>query len=170
MTNGEYGAARDLAGAVDGGSPRPDETGQLADALRVAAAAILGSRAVVRWPDGPEDTTPSRREVRLWRAIALLEAGQFNRAVGAARALLAEGTTTGGSEFVWRASAVAAIAAGRLGAAEAPHGASQALEQFERLQGELGSSASTYATRHDVQRMLGAVRLVVERGSPAQPG
>ena len=99
-----------------------------------------------------------------------MEAGQFRRAGQAARGLLAEGAITGGAEFEWRASAVAALAAGHLGDAEAPRQAKQALEQFERLRREWGASASTYETRSDVSRMLAAVRVVVARATAAEPG
>jgi tetratricopeptide (TPR) repeat protein len=157
LTTGDYVAARSLAAAVDSGTPRPDETGQFAAALQAVAAAILGSRAVPAWSEGWSESSPGWRETRLWRALALLEAGQFAKARKAAQDLLAEGATRGGVEFEWRASSVIALAGSHLGDVEAPRHARQALDRFERLRREWGERAAAYETRRDVSRMLSAV-------------
>jgi tetratricopeptide (TPR) repeat protein/tRNA A-37 threonylcarbamoyl transferase component Bud32 len=169
MANGKHDAARDFAGAVDGATPAGDETGQLAAAVRAAAAAMLGSRSPLPWKDEPDAAVVGWREVRLWRAVAALETRQYIRADQEARALTRVASATGGAEFRWRALAVGGAAAAHRESPDAPQLARSALEQFETVRAELGASAAAYAARNDVSRMLTAVRVVVEQSGATPP-
>jgi tetratricopeptide (TPR) repeat protein len=162
-TAGQNDAARKLARAVDGNAPLLDEPGQMASALSAAAAAQLGSRNVRRWQDLPDDPAQGWREVRLWRAIADLDAGRAEQAEVAAAALRKESATRGGPEFLWRLSAVTALAIDKRDGSGAAAEAARSLEQFETFRSELGQSSAAYERRADVSRLLSSLRGIVAR-------
>ena len=169
MTQANYQAARDHAALVDRGARRADETGQLATMLQAAATAMLGSQATApHLLDGLEELSPGAREVLLWRAIAVLAAGDAKQAEALAVALHAPSPVTGGSEFEWRAAALAAMAAERAGNSGAAfRNAERALAAFTQLSSEWGPAALIYEKRRDLSRMLSSARATIARSTPA---
>lgn len=163
MTAGEFRAARDHARRVDPDGRRADETGQLASMLGAVAEAMLGSThpAPPVLP-GLDPTSPGAREVQLWRAQALLAAGDTQAALELATRLFEDASVARGVEFEWRAAAVAAMAAHLAGdRSTAGRRADQAVAGFGQLASAWGAAITPYEARRDLSRMLGAVRGIV---------
>ena len=164
LADRRFADVRRFGMAVEREAPgRADETGQLARAATAVAEARLGMRgALPEVREGVDPSSAAALEIRAWRAEALLARGSADQARAEAAALMKPMAGTGGSEFVWRVTATAALAAARRRDASAPVLASQALGAIDALSQEWNAEAlALYQARPDVTEALRELRNIV---------
>jgi hypothetical protein len=160
----QFDDARRFAEAVERPEPgRTDDTAQLGRMIASVAAAHATRRGpVTRLEADAEPDSPTARELRLWRASALLATGDLSAAAADLDAVLAYTDRVGGDELQVRAAGLAAMAAARDDPERAASRGRQALASLERLRAEwTREHADPYERRRDIQRILSAVQRIV---------
>jgi tetratricopeptide (TPR) repeat protein len=160
-----FDAAREFAEAVERAEPgRTDDTAQSGRMLASVAAAHMTRRGPVARLEADADAdSPTGRELRLWRAAALLAVGDPTAAAADLDAVLGVTDSVGGDELQFRAAGLAAMAAAaRADQNRASSRARQAAASLERMrEAWTREHAEPYERRRDIQRILSAVQRIV---------